>query len=562
MAMNGKKGKGWPAKLSPNDAGGKGGKAPPGWPATPSSNDGGGKGGKAPHVADAARQQLQQGKNEYETVQHFQKCYLVLQEIFKEFGNFEGLLPECFKFLDLGCAPGGFSAFLLDDGRCSQGFGVSLPAIKGGFPMRLRSDAFLLQSADLFEIEPRDLIVSEVNFCVCDAHYLRNSISSYERYRGVRCRTRQHGVWGLLMKEFWLGFSKMLPGAILIFRFGWHDRGENDEGTAWYRNITLRLFAMLHDLFDSVQELKSDTFNVKNNSFYVTCSGFNAERFQERGYFKILGSAFRYLMQSTSDDPKDLNLLVQIDSLADVRTPEVDKKTTLLLDRIHEVHKDIREKRWAAETQPREPPDPNAVVYMAPAPAQMTAAQLHEKFKVFGWVLNIDISEHSDYVAVRYGDLRQAREACAALRHSAKGAQVWTQEEAAYGGDGWHSEDWFANTNILPHQAGNGAWFNPDGTPGIISPSQANSQASPHGNGTYPYNRPAQGNQASNVTTQNGYAASTTDAETGSHNGKNGKTGMSFQQKSGKGGKNGKAVKDGKGAKGGKFVKLEPRSSG
>ena len=30
-----------------------------------------------------------------------------------------------------------------------------------------------------------------------------------------RCRSKQHGVWALLVKQFWLGLSRLLPGGML-----------------------------------------------------------------------------------------------------------------------------------------------------------------------------------------------------------------------------------------------------------------------------------------------------------------------------------------------------------
>ena len=122
---------------------------------------------------------------DYETEVHFQKCYGVMAEIFEAHDSLVGALPaDGFNFLDLGCAPGGFSSFLLDDARCRTGFGVTLPTKVGGFPMRLRSDKFLVQQADLFEVGPDDLLASDVHICICDAQYLRNEISWDAQYRG------------------------------------------------------------------------------------------------------------------------------------------------------------------------------------------------------------------------------------------------------------------------------------------------------------------------------------------------------------------------------------------
>ena len=76
---------------------------------------------------------------------------------------------------------------------------------------------------DLFELGPQDLIAKDVHVCICDAQYMRNEVAWDEKYTGVRCRSKQHGVWALLVKQFWLGLSRLLTGGMLIFRFGWRD---------------------------------------------------------------------------------------------------------------------------------------------------------------------------------------------------------------------------------------------------------------------------------------------------------------------------------------------------
>lgn len=86
---------------------------------------------------------IQKKNAEYETEVHFQKCYNVMAEIWEHFGD---ELPEDgFRFLDFGCAPGGFSCFLLEDSRCRFGLGVSLASGSGGYPIRLRKPNFMIQ---------------------------------------------------------------------------------------------------------------------------------------------------------------------------------------------------------------------------------------------------------------------------------------------------------------------------------------------------------------------------------------------------------------------------------
>lgn len=395
--------------------------------------------------AEATSKQLQRSKEEYEAVIHFQKCYAVLQEIFVEFQYFLDILPGGFKFLDLGCAPGGFSSFLLDDERCGKGFGVSLPAAKGGFPMRLRSDHFLWQPADLFEITPDGLVAPGVNFFIFDAHYLRDDISTYGKYRGVKCRSRQHGVWALLCKQCWLGMSKLLHGGVMVFRFGWRSNGDDDELTAWYRRSSLRLFALMEYVFERVRWVKSGKWNSCNGSFYVVCASFRADRFAECGMAQIFRNTFEYLMTSQTEDPTPLDVLAAVDHLPGVRTAEVDAKTNEMLDRVDKQ----RLAHWQEKSTWRRPAKQecvnlDAVVFMAPVPTGLSPFELREKLRVYGWVKEIDM-DAAGCASIRFANMQQARDACAALRaHQAlgEGVEVWLRdEEDPCSRDAWQTED-------------------------------------------------------------------------------------------------------------------------
>jgi len=301
------------------------------------------------YAAQLADQQYRQLNAQYETEVHFQKCFGVMDELFEAHDYLIGLVPENgFRFLDLGCAPGGFSSYLLQDARCQMGFGVTLPSSLGGFPMRLRCPNFLLQQGDLFELGPQDLVAKEVHVCICDAQYMRNEVAWDEKYTGVRCRSKQHGVWALLVKQFWLGLSRLLPGGMLIFRFGWRDGPPEDLATVWYKQCTLRLFALLHDLFAQVKDVKSDHFNALQSSFYVCCSGFDRRKFEDREVAKLLGNTFNYLVTTRIGDPNQLEILQQVDS---IRTSELDENITQMLDRIEKlrlIHEQSRKwhERW------------------------------------------------------------------------------------------------------------------------------------------------------------------------------------------------------------------------
>lgn len=354
---------------------------------------------------------------EYETEVHFQKCYGVISEIFEAHDHLQALIPAAgFKFLDLGCAPGGFSSFLLDDPRCLAGFGVTLPSNCGGFPVRVRDSRFFLQQGDLFEIGPTDLIASEINIVVCDAQYLRNNISWDDKYRGVRCRSKQHGVWALLIKQFWLGLSRLQAGGVLIFRFGWRDPGPDDPATIWYKKMTLRLFSVLIDLFGQVKEVKSDYYNALQSSFYVCCSNFNKSKFDERQVAKLLGINFNYLISTRIEDSNELDILAQADK---IRTNEVDIRISDMLDRIEKLRL-INEgsRRWHAKKE-EEREDPRAAVVLPTVPRGMSDEDLAASMSVYGRVLRVDRgNDREREVTVQFAVLEHANIAFAALQNS------------------------------------------------------------------------------------------------------------------------------------------------
>lgn len=351
---------------------------------------------------------------EYETEIHFQKCYGVIREVFEAHNNLENVLPaRGFKFLDLGCAPGGFSSFLLADPRCGAGFGVTLPSLSGGFPVRVRDHRFFLQQADLFEVGPADLLASDVNVVIADAQYLRNNVAWDDKYRGVRCRSKQHGVWALLTKQLWLGLTKLQQGGILMFRFGWRDPGPHDPATVWYKRQTLRLFTLLHDLFEEVREQKSDYYNALQSSFYVCCSKFDRDKFLSRGVGKLLGHNFNYLVTTDIQDSNDLELFVPVDKL---RTQESDDRISGMLDRINKlrlVHEGSR--RRHQETESRRD-DPRAVLFLARLPDEISEEVLRTALSKFGRVKRIDKDETGGEVSVQFAFVDQAKAAAIALR--------------------------------------------------------------------------------------------------------------------------------------------------
>jgi len=342
--------------------------------------------------------------------------------------------------------------------------------------MRLRCNNFFFQQGDLFEIGPTDLLASDVNVCICDAQYLRNNISWDEKYRGVRCRSKQHGVWALLLKQFWLGMSKLLQGGVLIFRFGWRDPGPEDIATIWYKKCTLRLFSILHDLFAQVREVKSDYFNALQSSFYVCCAGFDRAKFDAREIAKLFGQQFNYLLTTRIQDSNDLELLAVVDK---IRTSEVDQKISDMLDRVDKLRIINQSSRRWHHTQETKNEDPRAVLFVAPVPEGMGSQELETFFSVYGIVHRVDVNGCEE-ASIQFAKVDHAQTAALALRSSPSfetafgvGARVWMREEEVESRKA-ATDNWAQEWSMTPSAAVNAteqSW--PKETPSWATQNQA-----------------------------------------------------------------------------------------
>jgi len=271
-----------------------------------------------------------------ETMVHFHKSFGVMQELFdhRDFATLREDLQTCAfqaampvggppmpRFLDLGCAPGGFSACLMQDsimGPTSSGLGVSLPPELGGFHMTFSSDRLYLQLQDLMTLQVPDLCLADdsVDICVADAQYLsnfKNLKNLTNQYRGVRVRSKTLGIWALTVKECQLAFAKLRRGGAFIFRFGWrgigstdtHASGEKVESALlaryvqeeeWYKALTHWLFSVLKSLFIKLRPFKSEYAHQADVSFYMTARGFDRRKYIAAGWEAKLQRAYDALI--------------------------------------------------------------------------------------------------------------------------------------------------------------------------------------------------------------------------------------------------------------------------
>lgn len=249
------------------------------------------------------------------------KSFAVLQELFESpqgrpLGDALASLPGGFSFLDLGCAPGGFSAFLLSHASCSWGVGVTLPP-EVGFPVLIdRALAgvpgrYAVSFGHILEVEASQLATAvgfqRVSLCLCDCQNMRErhgqSRQAPQALRGVRAFLGAYGgaswklpelsasleprveglmIWSLIFHQFSLALPMLEAAGGLIFRFSWvlsitdEDVVEEDRG---YFEGTMRLFDLLAELFVSVGLFKSTQHHMADSTCYVVCRGFRRHGF-------------------------------------------------------------------------------------------------------------------------------------------------------------------------------------------------------------------------------------------------------------------------------------------
>jgi hypothetical protein len=220
-----------------------------------------------------------------------------MQELFEHadrFNLFTFIPNRPLVFLDIACAPGGFSQYLLDHFPTSHGFGITLPEYLGGFPIAVETfpmDRFKICYFDLLShpMSPSPTMSEQVDIAIGDAQYFPRSQDALEEYQGRKAGTVTGGRLGLLLREFVIAFDSLREGGIFIFRF-----------VVWekvHANI-LRLFFLCFDLFQDVKPFKSEYQHTADCTFYAVCSGFKKQRYHDLKVDTHLKAAYARVLLS------------------------------------------------------------------------------------------------------------------------------------------------------------------------------------------------------------------------------------------------------------------------
>lgn len=339
---------------------------------------------------------------------HFQKTYGVLAEILEAH-------PAAFErvssFLDLGCAPGGFSQRLLEEHPTARGLGVTMPLDGGGFPMLLQDERLQVKACDLMSLrEPQDLQfdASPVDVCMADAQDLGRRTNPQHNHGAGRGRgkaakaaaekeakTRENagvqaslpvlGIWALTLQEILLGLENLATGGTFVFRFGWRGRGANEE--PWYREATHLLFALVLAHFADVVAFKSEFSHQADASFYVVATAFQREEF----IAAELGAKLRDMIGHVIDCSKTADLPWCMEALLPYLTPDIRARITEMLDEVGRKRAIGLASRHRVEAARA---SPEAAIWISPVPFSLTMQRLRERLERIGKISNLKRRSH------------------------------------------------------------------------------------------------------------------------------------------------------------------------
>ncbi|KAH9478147.1 hypothetical protein JR316_0008600 [Psilocybe cubensis] len=223
-------------------------------------------------------------------------------------------------FLDLGCSPGGFSSYILENNPNAIGTGVSLPVEEGGHEFLLESDyltRFHLLSANLtyFELGPHcnDTVelhrlpmymsVPVFDLVLLDGHQLRTQTTSvpWDRDR-------------LLISQVIIGLKSVRQGGTLVVKL-----------PLPHRHIAARIIFLLRILSNELVGWKPLCMHANRGQFYAVAKGVGEGKSggNLQNYVEKLGLLWSALTFGGEDNvgramvPEDLDFIISMNDLRD-----------------------------------------------------------------------------------------------------------------------------------------------------------------------------------------------------------------------------------------------------
>ncbi|KAJ6620771.1 hypothetical protein B0H10DRAFT_1791197, partial [Mycena sp. CBHHK59/15] len=245
-----------------------------------------------------------------------------MRNVFEEIDQVLRCVPDRtpFRFLDLGCCPGGFSSYILGKNPYASGVGISLPTESGGHSCLLEEEDFQrfeLHWADLTQFQlgptfihdPRlqnfPVAAGSFDLVLIDGHPLRGAAGAGDQL------VHLHGD-RLLISQVILGLVTVAFGGTLVLK---QSKPE--------RLVTSQLLFLLDVLCAELRTWKPVCMHGTRATFYAIAKGFGlgAQASFARRQQLLAGLMELWVQLSYTEDGKGRRLLpTDLDFIVDNKT--------------------------------------------------------------------------------------------------------------------------------------------------------------------------------------------------------------------------------------------------
>ncbi|KAK0435369.1 hypothetical protein EV421DRAFT_1235400 [Armillaria borealis] len=242
--------------------------------------------------------------------------YIRMRRIMEEMDRFCSVCDvddRDFRFLDLGCCPGGFSSCVLDKNPRATGFGISLSPQEGGHSFLMDENllnrySIMFANMARFELGPNSDLDSlpipaeSFDLVIMDAHHLRN-----------QPHMAAHKVY---TSQLILGLKAVKIGGSIVLRL---HRLESDYSAC--------LIYLLDKVSCEIRTFKPMTMHKDRGSFYVIARGVGLDNYRRLSFerqTRLLHAMdpFRALWANLGEEgserrlvAEDLNFIISVDDL-------------------------------------------------------------------------------------------------------------------------------------------------------------------------------------------------------------------------------------------------------
>jgi 23S rRNA U2552 (ribose-2'-O)-methylase RlmE/FtsJ len=214
-------------------------------------------------------------QNSWGKYTNYQNIIGVMHQALQELDTITaGRISTCTHFLDLGCASGGFTRYMLEKGRV--GTGLTLPVEKGGYPFKLDPNQNFTYTYDDITADPLHLkLACQPDLVISDIVYVHTGNESNDKWAFETQKTH--------LAQLLVALRHLKHGGNLLLKM-----------SSRPHLFIMSIICALQHLFTTCHALKQKCSHGIRSSFYLFCQGFTGDP----AFMRVLGNAWSRLTTS------------------------------------------------------------------------------------------------------------------------------------------------------------------------------------------------------------------------------------------------------------------------